>query len=353
MFLLGVYLFIALFFSFLCSIAEAVMLSLSQVYIVKMEQDGLKSGKILNKLKENINKPLVAILTLNTIAHTAGAAGVGAQAIVVFGDTSLAIVSAVLTLLILIFSEIIPKTLGATYWKELAPATAYSLRFLVWFMYPFIKLSEFIIGSMMGENQSTAFSRNELAIISKLSADEGHIDIEEAAILQNLLLLKDTKINRVMTPRTVLFSVSQNIHVEEFLFKYRKVRFTRIPVFDKDPDDIVGFVIRSDLLLAKTRDNTDILLSNYTRKMITLLDDMSLSHAMKELLSSNTQMALVVNEYGTVRGILTLEDIFETLIGREIIDEEDKDIDMQKLAKKVWKNRAKKYGIGDAEDKTK
>ena len=351
MFLLGLYLFIALFFSFLCSIAEAVLLSVSWVYIALIEEKGHKSGKILRELKEDINRPLAAILTLNTIAHTVGAAGVGAQATLVLGNVSLGVVSAVLTFLILVFSEIIPKTLGASYWKVLAPATAYSLKFIIYILNPIIKILEFITRNMV-KKEPVGFSRNEFSIMAQLSAEEGHIEQQEATILQNLLLLQEIKIKEVMTPRTVMFFESQQLLVGEFFHKHKKNRFTRIPIYDNKPDNIVGFVIRADLLLAQARGNSDISLSNYVREMPTLLDNMCLSHAMKELLLSEAHISLVVNEYGTVRGILTLEDILETLIGHEIIDEGDKNIDMQKLAKRLWKAKAKKYGIDLEENKT-
>ncbi len=344
MFLLGLYLFIALFFSFLCSIAEAVLLSVSWVHIVQLENNGHKSGKLLRTLKADINKPLAAILTLNTTAHTIGAAGVGAQATLVFGDASLGIVSAILTILILLFSEIIPKTLGASYWKGLAAITAYGLQALICLLNPFLKLLGYITQHMVS-NYGTGFSRKELAIMAELSAEEGLIDVEEARILQNLLLLKQRKVEEAMTPRTVMFFQSQQLKVEEFFHKHKKVRFSRIPVYEHTPDNIVGFVIRSDLLLAQARGNNDTRLSNYVRQMPTLLDSMLLSHALKELLKSQTHIALIVNEYGTIRGLLTLEDILETLIGHEIIDEGDKDTDMQKLAKQLWKTKEKKYGI--------
>lgn len=350
MFLLGLYLFIALFFSFLCSIAEAVLLSVSWVYIALLEKRGHKAGKILRSLKQDINKPLAAILTLNTIAHTVGAAGVGAQAVLVLEDISLGVISAVLTFLILIFSEIIPKTLGASYWKVLTPATAYSLNFLVFILNPFIKILEFITRNMV-KTESAGFRRNELSIMVQLSADEGHIDPQEAAILQNLLLLQKIKIKEVMTPRTVMFSDSQDLLVEEFFYKHKKSRFTRIPVYHNEQDNIVGFVIRDDLLLAQARGNSDSKLSNYVREMPTLLDNMFLSHAMKELLLHKAHICLIVDEYGTVRGILTLEDILETLIGQEIIDEGDKNVDMQILAKRLWKIKAKKLGVNLDDEK--
>ncbi len=344
MIVLGLYLFIALFFSFICSIAEAVLLSVSWVHISVIESEGEKTGHRLRQLKQDINQPLSAILTLNTVAHTVGAAGVGAQASVVFGDAYLGVVSGVLTLLILIFSEIIPKTLGASYWKQLAPVTAYCLTGMVILFKPFIKMSELITRKMVKES-SSSFNRNELAMMAQLSAKEGVLGQEEATILQNLLLLQEHKIKMIMTPRTVMYSASQQLSVAEFYHKHSKSRFSRIPVYDQDPDNIVGFVLRNELLLAHARDNKDVLLSNYLRTMPTFLEDMSLLHAMKEILRSNSHISLIVNEYGTVRGLLALEDILETLIGHEIIDEGDKDIDMQKLAKKLWKSKAKKYGI--------
>ena len=344
MFLLGLYLFIALFFSFLCSIAEAVLLSISWVYIATIEKEGQKAGTILRELKQDINKPLAAILTLNTVAHTVGAAGVGAQATLVFGDASLGIVSAILTLLILIFSEVIPKTLGASHWKLLAPVTAYGLKFMIFILSPFIVMLEFFTRKMVSK-ESMGFKRNEFSIMAQMSAEEGNIDPQEATILQNLLLLQETKISEVMTPSTVVFCVSQGLRVEEFFHKHKKNRFTRIPVYDTKQDNIVGFVIRVDLMLAQARGNGDTCLNNYIREMPTLLDNMVLSHAMKEMLQHRAHISLVVNEYGTIRGILTLEDILETLIGHEIIDEGDKNINMQKLAKRLWKAKEKKHGI--------
>lgn len=348
MLLLGLYLFIALFFSFLCSIAEAVLLSISWVYIALLEEKGNKSGEILRELKGDIKKPLSAILTLNTIAHTVGAAGVGAQATLVLENVSLGVISAVLTFLILVFSEIIPKTLGASYWKVLAPATAHCLKYVIYILNPVIKILELITRNMV-KKESVGFKRDEFSIMAQLSVEEGHIGQQEATILQNLLLLQEIKIKKVMTPRTVMFFESQQLLVKEFFHKHNKNRFTRIPIYENKPDDIVGFVIRGDLLLAQARGNSDTRLSNYIREMPTFLDNMCLSHAMRELLISKTHISLVVNEYGTVRGILTLEDILETLIGHEIIDEGDKNIDMQKLAKRLWKAKVQKHNI-DLED---
>lgn len=349
MLLLAIYLFIALFFSFVCSIAESVLLSLSPAQVALLEKDGHPAGSILSKLKTDLDKPLAAILTLNTVAHTVGAAGVGAQASVVFGEASLGIVSAVLTLLILFISEIIPKTLGATHAKALAPITAYTLKYMIIVLAPIIKVCEFVTRRLVSHQPHLDFSRDEFSAMAQLGEKHGAFDDQEAKILQNLLKLQDIKVNEVMTPSTVIFSGSVHTSVEAFFHKHQKIRFSRIPVYDKSNQDITGFALRSDLLLAQARGNKQATLGNYLREMPTLLEMMTLAHAMKEMLKSKHHIALIVNEYGTVRGILTLEDILETLIGREIVDEGDKNINMQKLAKRQWKNKAKKLGVDPQE----
>ena len=347
MLILSIYLFIALFFSFICSIAESVLLSVSQAHIALLEKEKHPAGEILSELKNNLDKPLAAILTLNTVAHTVGAAGVGAQAAVVFGEASLGVISAVLTILILFISEIIPKTLGATYAKGLAPVTAYVLKYMIIFLGPIIVVCEFVTKQLIRHKPNNEISRDELSVMVQLSAKYGTIDQQEAHMLQNLLMLHSIEIKNAMTPSTVIFSDAANTTVDAFFLEHQKVRFSRIPIFDKSNQDIIGFVLRSDLLLAQARGNSTATLKNYLRNMPTLLESMTLAHAMTKLLECKVHMALIVNEYGTVRGLLTLEDILETLIGHEIIDEGDKDIDMQKLAKRLWKIKAKKLAVDD------
>ncbi|MBL4899060.1 MAG: HlyC/CorC family transporter [Colwellia sp.] len=343
--LLFSYVFLALFFSFFCSIAEAVLLSVSAGYIEVKIQDGHKSGKILKALKADINKPLAAILTLNTIAHTLGAAGAGAQASAVFGEAYLGVISAILTLLILIFSEIIPKTLGATYWRQLAPVTALLLSKLIWWLYPFVYMSEKLTRGLRSAPTLTGFDRSEFMAMAELSASEGQLAKQEYLIMKNILLLKDMRIKDAMTPRTVIFSLSHHLKVEEFFHKYDHIRFSRIPIYEVNREQIIGFILRSDILLAQARGNGGKLLHDYLRTMPTLLDTMSLSHAFNEFLQAKAHILLSVNEYGSVMGILTLEDVIETLLGLEIVDEGDKTEDMQKLARKLWKKRAAKMGI--------
>lgn len=345
MLLLFTYAMIALGFSFLCSIAEAVILSVTTPYVALMQQQGRSAGVLLAKLKQEINSSLAAILTLNTIAHTVGAAGAGAQAAKVFGNAYLGVASGVLTLLILVFSEIIPKTLGAHYWKQLAPVTAYLLQGLIWILYPFVKLSEALTRGLSHGPGLTGFNREELAVMAELSASEGHLERHETRILQNLLRLRETRVTDAMTPRTVIFSLSENLTVEEFFWKYGSERFSRIPIYAEAPDRLNGFVLRSDLLLAQARGNTDSRLSTYRRQMSALPSTTSLARAFDEFLRQRAHIMMVVDEYGTLKGILTLEDILETLLGLEIVDESDATEDMQALARRLWKKRAGAMGV--------
>jgi len=349
MLLLVTYIFIALGFSFLCSIAEAVILSVTTPHITLMQQQGQRTGSMLAGLKQDLNRPLAAILTLNTIAHTVGAAGAGAQAAQVFGNAYVGIASAVLTLLILVFSEIIPKTLGAHYWKQLAPATAYALRGLIWSLYPFVKLSEMLTRGLTHGPGLTGFNREELAAMAELSAKEGQLEPQETQILKNLLRLRDTRVTDAMTPRTVIFSLPEDLTVEEFFWKYGGERFSRIPIYAEEPGQLNGFVLRSDLLLAQARGNTDTKLTTYRREMSALPESTSLSRAFDEFLRQRAHIMIIVDEYGGIEGILTLEDILETMLGLEIVDEGDATTDMQKLARRLWLKRARKMGlqIGD------
>lgn len=343
MLLLITYLLIALVFSFLCSVAEAVILSVSNAYISLSKNQGEKSGVLLEQLTSDINRPLSAILTLNTIAHTMGAAGAGAQAAVVFGDAYLGVVSAVLTLLILVFSEIIPKTLGATFWRQLAPSTAYFLKYLIILLYPFVKMSERLTRGFKEETPLKGLSRLELSAMTELSKVEGQLADQEANFLQSLLAFNEVKIKDTMTHRTMVFSLSEKITVETFFHKYDNVTFSRIPVYeDSEPEKISGFVLKSDLLLAHARGNGANTLVEYRKDMVALLSSMPLQNTFSYFIDKHVHILLVVDEYGGLEGILTLEDVLESLLGLDIIDEQDKNASMKKLAKLKWKHREKR-----------
>ena len=343
--LLLTYVLVALGFSFLCSIAEAVILSVNTPYITLLTQDGKPSGAVLVRMKREINSTLAAILTLNTIAHTVGAVGAGAQAAQVFGNAWVGVTSAVLTLLILVFSEIIPKTLGAYYWKQLAPATAYVLQVIVWLLWPFVKMAELITRGLSRGQVRTGFNRDELAAMADISAGEGLLKREETRIIKNLMRLRDSKVTEVMTPRTVIFSLPEDLRVEEFFWKYESQRFSRIPIYADAPEHLVGFVLSSDLLLAQARGNTDTPLANYRRELYALPASVSPSQSFDALLEKRAHLMIVVDEYGSTIGLVTLEDVLETLLGLEIVDESDQTTDMQAYARRLWRRRAREMGL--------
>ena len=335
------YVLIALVFSFLCSIAEAVLLSVTAPYVAVLEKQGKPSGALLHQLKSDINKPLAAILTLNTIAHTVGAAGAGAQVAIVFGNTYLGIASAILTLLILFLSEIIPKTLGAHHWRKLAPATAYGLKFLVILMYPFVKLTEKMMKGLSESATLSGFSRQEFSAMAELSAQEGQLTEREAEVLKNLLLLRETRVKDAMTPRTVVFSLPESATVADFFRDHEQVRFSRIPVYSDEPDHVEGFVLRSDLLLAQANGRFDESLKSFKREIPILPKSLTLARAFNDVLRVRAHIMLVVDEFGSPVGILTLEDIIETLLGLEIVDEGDETVDTREQARRLWRRRAR------------
>ncbi|MCW8109230.1 hemolysin family protein [Alteromonas ponticola] len=340
MLLLLIYVLIALGFSFLCSIAEAVILSVSSAYVSVMEAEGKTSGKLLRKLTDNINNPLSAILTLNTIAHTMGAAGAGAQAAVVFGDAYLGLISAILTFLILVFSEIIPKTLGATYWRALAPATAYFLKYLTIILHPFVVMSRWMTKSFKEDSPLRGLSRNEMQAMAEVSSQEGQLANHEAAFLQSLLTLHEFTVRDAMTHRTQMFSVNESMLVSEFFHKHSDIEYSRIPVYaDNDNEDITGYVMRTDLLLAKARGNEEKPLSTYLKKMVTVLNTMPLSSTFDHFLQKRRHMLLVVDEYGGLEGIITLEDLLERLLGVDILDEKDNAVSMRRYARMLAKRK--------------
>ena len=348
--LLIIYITIALLFSFLCSIAEAVILSVTTAHITLLQQEGRKSGQLLGELKGDINKPLTAILTLNTIAHTVGAVGAGAQAALVFGNNWVGLFSALLTLAILILSEIIPKTLGATYWRGLSGVTAHTLKFLVWMLYPFVVLSELLTRGISRGDEPEGLTRDEFAAMADLGMEEGQLEERESNIVKNLLLLREATVVDAMTPRTVVFSLPETLTVAEYFEKYYDRRFSRIPVYLHDREHLTGFVLKDDLLLAQARDNSDTKLSTYRRELSAIPDTASLSVAFEAVLHNRAHIMMIVDEYGGMHGIITMEDILETLLGLEIVDESDRNEDMQRYAKRLWRKRARDMGLDISEE---
>lgn len=344
--LLILFLLLALVVSFLCSISEAVLLSVRPTYVATLERTGHRGAKPLRRLQENLDRPLAAILTANTIAHTVGAAGVGAQATQVFGNQALGITSAVLTLLILVISEIIPKTIGAVHWKRLAPPFGILIEGLTRFLLPFVWLSEKLTRLIARSGASEInFSRDEMEAMAEIGAEEGLLEEKELNIVSNLMRLHRLSIRDIMTPRTVVFSVADNMTVQEFFDDHSVKPFSRIPLFGANTDDISDYVLRSDLLMAQARDEFDRPLSDFKRSFLILPDLISASDAFDRLMHEKSQIALVIDEYGTMQGLVSLEDVIETLIGLEITDELDTIEDMQALAYRRWRERMQAIGI--------
>ena len=343
--LLVLYVFLAVAFSFLCSILEASLLSITPSYVAALESDNNPAGARLRALKSDIDRPLAAILSLNTAAHTVGATMGGAQAAIVFGNAYVGIISAVLTLLILVFSEIIPKTLGALYWRQLAPAAARVLNVMIWSLYPLVWLSQQLTKLMSRGGKEAQVSRAELAALARLGVEEGVFEQQESHILQNLLRFNDLKARDVMTPRTVMVAFPESTPLQEIAD--RDLPFSRLPVFEKDRDHITGFVLKSDLFEALAEDRHDETAGALKRDILTVPDTLPLPRLFERLLERKEHIALVVGEYGGTSGLATMEDVVETLLGMEIVDEADTEHDMQALARERWRERAARLGLLD------
>lgn len=344
--LLIIYLTLAIGVSFFCSIAEAVLLSVRPSYVTALELNKKSGAKTLAKLRENLDRPLAAILTANTIAHTVGATGVGAQTAVVFGSEYLGVASGVLTLLVLVLSEIIPKTLGATYWQILAPPFGVLILWLTRALYPIVFLSERLTRLLSSAGHKRGgFSREEMQAMADIGSREGTLNKREHKIINNVMKLTHVSVRDIMTPRPVVFSVPGQLKVKEFFDAHADKPFSRIPIQDASPDDIAAYVLKTDLLVAQARDEFDKPLAEFKRKFVVLPDVVTASDAFDRLAQDKSHIALVVDEYGTMQGVVTLEDVFETLIGLEITDEADKVEDMQLLAQKRWRERMIAMGV--------
>ncbi len=343
--LLIIFVLLALGVSFVCSVLEAVLLSVTPSYCALLEQQKKPIAARLKKLKQEIDRPLVAILTLNTIAHTVGAAGAGAQAAHVFGDEWIGVFSGVLTLLILIASEIIPKTIGAVYWRQLAGPVARTLIVIIYMLYPLVIAMEALTKLLSRGRKRTGISREEMSALAELGAKQGTLDEGESKILRNLFRFGSLCAKDVMTPRTVLFALPKSTTIKEVLDDHEQLVFSRLPVFEGNLDRISGYVLKDHLLLAAAKDNHDMEVGELERTIRVVPQTMPLPSVFEEMIHSREHIALVVDEFGGTAGIVTLEDIVETLLGLEIVDEVDSVEDMQAFARQAWTSRAEQLGL--------
>lgn len=353
--LLILYAFLSIFFSFLCSILEAALLSFTPSYIKVKKQEGKKFADTLAEFKKDIDKPLIAILTVNTIAHTVGAIMVGVQAEKAFGDgtNAVAIVSAVMTLAILVLSEVIPKTIGATYWQSLGNFTAKTLNALIFpLKYTGILWLMMLTTKAIGKSAHVStMSREEFIAIADVAGEEGVFEENETTIIKNLLIFRSIEAKDVMTPFSVAKIEDEETTIEEFFHANRNLKFSRIPIFSGSSNNITGFFLKDDLLEEMIDEKGPEPLKTLRRDLPAITADIPIPVLFDRFIKTRTHIAMVVDEYGNTIGLVTMEDIIETLLGLEIMDESDSVEDMQKLARKKWEERAKKMGITlDRED---
>lgn len=341
------FLLLSLIFSFLCSLWEAVLLSISPSYMqIKLDEGG-KIGAILQDFKENIDKPLAAILSLNTIAHTVGAIGVGTQATKIWADSDPYVtgfvVPAVMTICILVLSEIIPKTLGATNWRALAPFTISSLQIIVILLAPLVWGCQLITMFFNKDKGKSVFSRSDFLAMAQIGSQEGHLDAVESSFIHNLMHFKNYKAQDIMTPRSVAITAPEDMLMTDFYNLQEDLIFSRIPLTKKDePEYISGYVLKDEVLEELIDGDGNHPLSKLRRDIIVVEEKHNIFQLFNEFIQKREHIALVTDLYGSMAGIVTMEDVIETLLGAEIVDETDKDIDMQDLAKRKWKNRLKK-----------
>ncbi len=347
--LLFIYAFLSIFFSFMCSILEAALLSITPSYIKIKKKEGKPYAKILAGLKQDIDKPLIAILTINTIAHTVGAILVGVQAEKTFGggDNSVGIVSAVMTLAILILSEIIPKTIGATYWKSLGNFTAKALSLMIFpLKYTGILWLLMLTTKLIGKSAHvSSMSREEFAAITDAAEEEGVFEESETTVIKNLLVFKSVEAKDVMTPFSVAITEDESLSLEEFHQNHKNLKFSRIPVYKGRSTNISGFILKDDVLEEVIDEKGHQPLSEIKRDILVTNDNTPIPELFEIFVQKRAHISMIVDEFGNVTGIVTMEDIIETLLGLEIMDESDSVEDMQMLARKNWERRAKRLGL--------
>lgn len=336
-----IFLLSAIGISFLCSLLEASLMSTPISYVTMREEEGYKSATRFKKYKLDSSRPIAAILSLNTIANTIGSAGVGAQATRLFGSEWFGLVSAVVTILILVFAEIIPKTIGATHWKRLIGFTSGSIRILIIMLYPIVRSVEFLQKLLTPKGDEVMVTREEISAMADVAEESGELDEDENEVIQNLIGLEDLHADSAMTPRVVCSVAAESMTVGRFYKDKRFLHHSRIPVYNQSQDYITGYVLRMDALQLVADDKKDVPLGSIKREIASFQEEMPLDEIWGEMISKDEQIAVIIDEYGSFQGILTLEDVIETILGDEIVDEQDAVRDMQQFARDKWKRHRK------------
>lgn len=343
--LLFFYLFLALFVSFLCSIMESVLLSTPLPYLYAKEESGQKSATNFLKLKNHVDRPLAAILSLNTVAHTIGAAGVGAQATKIFGEVYFGVISVILTLLILIFSEIIPKTIGAQYWRRLAMVSGKIIHAMIIITYPLVIMTGYLSKLLSRNREEHSVSREEISAMANIGSEEGIIEDKENRIIQNIFRLKSIKVSDIMTPRVVVTIADESMTLNDFLKNKEFLHYSRIPIYANTRENITGYIFRHKVFEKLAEKESNLTLKDINREIVVTQEAQTLLNLWEVLLEQKEHIALIVDEYGGMAGIVTMEDIIETILGLEIVDESDTITDMQQYAREKWSERKAKYNM--------
>lgn len=330
--LILLYLIGALSLSFLCSVLEAVLLSTPMSFISMKESQGSKTASLLKQYKSNVDRPVGAILSLNTIAHTIGSAGVGAESVKIFGEAYFGLISALLTLLILVLSEIIPKTIGASYWRTLAMPATKIIRVMIILTYPLVLLSELITRIFSPKTPPLSVSREEVSAMVDVGTDEGVFGKEESKIIKSCMHLVEVKAREIMTPHIVIESACEGMTLHEFR-EARNWTFSRIPVYKEEKEYITGYVLKDQILKDLSEDKFDRRLADIVRPILSFPEEESAFNIWEKMLEAREHISVITDEYGCLRGIVTMEDVLETMIGVEIVDEQDTTTDMQELAR--------------------
>ncbi|MCF6339871.1 MAG: CNNM domain-containing protein [Sulfurimonas sp.] len=340
--LLILYFSLAVVISFLCSVLEAVLLSVNMSYISLLEKERPAVGRLLKLQKTNISKSIASILILNTIAHTLGAAAVGAQAAILFGNDAVVIVSIIMTFAILFLSEIIPKTIGAIYWKELAPMSAYAIRIFIWFTYPIILTTLAVTNKISkGKKDANSLTKEELLESMLISEDEGIIDEKESDVIENILNLDNIKVSEVLTPRSVVFAIDESMSIKDIIANKEDIfKFSRIPVYHNSIEEVTGIVLTKKIFKQALEDDS-VTVSSIKKKIFPINENIPVSKALDLFITKKEHMFLVTDSYDQTEGIITLEDCVETILGIEIVDESDSTVDMRELAKLKMKQKRK------------
>ena len=348
--LLITFFMLAIVASFLCSLLEAVLLSITPSFAQLKLQEGGRIGKYLDGLKSNIDQPLAAILTLNTIAHTVGAIGVGDQSAKIWADANPmitgVIVPTIMVLGILVLSEIIPKTLGANYWQRLTPFTVETLRIIIFLLYPLVWVSQHITKALKKDASQSDFSRSEFLAMAEIGVTEGAVAQHKSEIIGNLLHLESMLTRDVLTPRTVVMSASEDQTIQAFYDEHEEISFSRIPLYEGDANELIaGYFLKSELMERLVEGRGGELLATIKREIMVVHESLPLSEMFDRFLEKREHIALVVDEIGGMEGIVTMEDVLETLLGMEIVDESDNTEDMQVLARKKWEAREERIAL--------